>query len=328
MSPALRIKGSPCTLATVLKVTHDQTLLTNEQAVKAILDAIGVPYLSGKSQEPPSGRSEPSDWSRRLHHNYLFRKWYTGCDVWVAANEKTGYLHRVVIDGLLDEKEARVVRSEFARRGAKLADVERVARDVVGTRERRKYQNNFQGALMDVRNYFKWQDGAVIESRGRFLPLDSFNFSTEDVALLRAVYERLPPTTFDPTGRHDADRLKVDPEVCPTCGSTGKAKRTSTAKTRSELRKRLGQFNRDYPAEVFNAWMQTRLRAGGFTVATELYADYRNWAAKHGDSMNERRASKDMLLTLNKWGRLMVAGPYTPHRRNRGKGYRVTLRRE
>jgi len=309
----------------MLKVTHDEIPLSDEQAVDAILDALDVPYFSGKSPEPPSGSPEPPGWTRRLHHNYLFQKWSNGSDVWIATNKKTECLHRVVIAGLQDEKEANFLRSEFASRQAKFIDVEAIAREIVGGRDRRKYQNNFESALTDVRNFFRWQGGVVIESAGRYLPLRSFGFSTEDIELLRAIYERLPPAMFAPLEQY-GDRLRINAESCPLCGNTAKAKR-APIKRYNDARKRIAEFNENYPAEVFNAWMRERLRPGSFTVATELYTDYLKWAAKHGTDRNERKSSKSTLLTLNKWGRLMVAGPYTPLRRNTGKGYRVTLRR-
>jgi hypothetical protein len=98
-------------------------------------------------------------------------------------------------------------------------------------------------------------------------------------------------------------------------------------KVRGDALKRLAQFNDSYSADVFAAWVSARLKPGPFTVAKELYADYRNWAVKQGDNRTERSVSKETLLSIRKWGSLMIAWPFPRTRHGVGKGYRVTLRR-
>jgi len=262
-----------------------------------------------------------------------------GRDIWIWAKAELTHACRLVIADV-SEDDAHHIRAQwrsaegFVRESghtsARVQEVvQQIADRVVEVKSEQTYRNKFLAFLTDASNQFTHLDGAAVQIKGTFSSACD-HLNADDVELIKQVWLRLPLKYQSWRQLTQLLRIKtVVEDMCPTCGNgpTAKARRVSPAKTRGDLRNRLAKLNEDYPREVFNAWAEARLRAGEFTVAADLYADYCKWAAKHGGNTSERKLSKETLLTLNRWGRLMVAGPYTPLRRSTGKGYRVALRR-
>ena len=91
---------------------------------------------------------------------------------------------------------------------------------VVSKRDERGYQKQFESVLRQVRQLFLWRDGQVVEARGRFgVPVNKM-VTPEDVELLREVYRRLPPpsyqrpTSLDPEGLAGAQGVTIDDALC------------------------------------------------------------------------------------------------------------------
>ena len=110
-------------------------------------------------------------------------------------------------------------------------------------------------------------------------------------------------------------------ERCPSCG--GPKRERPNYKKRAYLRKALAQFHKEYPQEVFNDWIKTRLRSrpGDFTYTHELYADYVAWVQKGGIIVRERPVMRDTMFSRDIWGRLM-GERFERVKRNGRMGYR------
>lgn len=340
------------------EVTVDDTPLSDEKAVDAILDSLDVPELPfigprrDPARPPPFLKTELEkaewakplpEWTRRLYDGYLFQKWHAKCDVWLQVSEERGTLLRVIISGLLDEKEAKLLRSEFSRYTVesprKLTDI---VNEIVATRDRRKYQEDFLYALKEVRNCFTWQDGVVVEDRRPRIAVikvtkvtkedferrvNGVELSPDDVALLRAVYERLPRTFFDRNRDMEAG-IKIKGEFCPMCGQrAAQTKKRKNYKRRGEVVRYLDEFNKGYPQELFDKWVSQRVKPGDFTSTTDLYSDYEVWVAEYGANRPEKAVAKSTILTSNKFSRVMKTTNYIFCKRNRANGYRARLKR-
>jgi hypothetical protein len=313
-------EGAQRTLRGMIKVTCDDTPLDDMDAMLALVKPFDAVEGSRSNWRRELFRS-------RVHHNYFLCVWQRKRDTWLVANDNEGFVRRVIIRGLQDEQEAKVVRSEFARRAGreklklKPADIERVAREVVSGRAEREYQRTFRSCVARIGDYFMWRDGTAVPSDGYILPIAKL-LKPADADLLRVVFERLPHANVDPNYAEDESRARIDlEERCPTCGrEPQEAGKRGTYKRRADLLKRLAEFNDEYPRSVFDSWRGQRLAEGKGTLSSTLYRDYVSWAGKHGDNRAERRTSEETLLTHNKWGRLMAAR-FARKRSSRGDVY-------
>ncbi|WP_169312130.1 hypothetical protein, partial [Brevundimonas diminuta] len=260
----------------MIEVTYDETPLNDQRKVRAIIKRLGVPSLPPKALPSRSDDKElPAEiaaipiaplqfWERYLVNRQTCFTWHDKKDVWLTANAEAGVLRRIVILGLTAKKDAEVIRSESWRlqqdSGSILdADsIRRIAMDVVSNRPEREYSDLFAQCLGDVRRYFKWQDGKIIESDGRMLPINRMGLRQEDVDLLRSVFEALPRTLINPL----RDRLggtfrplKIKDAPCPLCGDRSEA----VPKKKESPLKKLQNARKNIADEAFAAWVSARL---------------------------------------------------------------------
>ena len=93
------------------EVTYDEIPLKDERKVRAILKRLGAAPVGPELQVMCRDY-----WERYLYLDrrpYFF--WRDGNDVWLIADEKAGWLRRVVISGLGAKKVAELLRSEVHR---------------------------------------------------------------------------------------------------------------------------------------------------------------------------------------------------------------------
>ncbi len=304
-------------------ITQHETKLSDEGEVRAVLEPVGLPHLNPSleshhqvqsaippwSDSPRTRAAVPRPyWTRYLQDRVIHHKWHNKSDVWLQANKAAGTLRRVVITGLLNEQEAKLVRSEFEKRGAK--DLKAIVDEIITSRDRRAYQKEFEHFLLDLRAYFAWQNSEVVESGGRILPISKSSLKPDDIRLLREVFARLP-------------------------ASSSRQHRTATTRRNAfndlkTARQKVKEKSADVANEGVMAWVNARVQvadqAGKSTRSTALYDDYSKWARSHGDNRGEKAESKRTTLTQKKWGDMMCR-LFDRRRDGRGHLYRVTLKR-
>lgn len=317
-------------------VRQEDIPLSDHKAVASVLKSMDI------VMDDVSEGTEPG-WLLELRRIQLDQQWHqkdrkeAGQEVWSKLDERAGVLRQIVIIGLRDEREAELFRSECWRARNErhlpldVSSIEALAADFVSNRSVRDHQKTFESALEYVRDCFTRQDGQVVEGKGRLLPISKLGLTKDDVDVLHAVYERLPPTVFDRPDfslRAREDTVQVKEERCPTCGA--RPVRREPVKTRSDALRKLNEFHAHHTQDVFKVWVKARVvaDAAAFTSSADLHKDYWQWAAKYGDNRQQKRTSKDTRLTLNVWGRLMRGESFMPVKRARAKGYRVRLRRQ
>lgn len=305
------------------QVARDDIPLADEEAIRAILVSLRLPQ---QYPEPVDREKHPAVtahwdalpyWGRYLDDGVTTQKWTGQDDVWLTANEADGFLRRVVICGLKDEKEARLLRIEAARlrhaTGTLLtaADIARLSEELTSDpeRARREYQELFRYHLLRTHLFFAWSDGEVVETDGFILPISRSGLRQEDIELLRQVFTRLPPATSKLT------------EPGSTSGKRSPVKDLKTA------REKVKQHGAEVADEGFRAWVAERLRApdAKWTRSTPLYEDYARWIRQHGGNRGERGESKRTALLPKKWGEMMCS-LYDRRRDGRGNLYRVLLK--
>lgn len=327
-------------------VMHDEIPLDDDRAIRAIIKRLALPRLEGTWLEV--GRfGRPLDqlafWERYMLERRTYFVWRDKADVWITAHADAGVLRRVVIFGLTDKKDAEALRSSAWRLRAEkqqtptIHQIERLAEQVMEGREERIYQEHFRRYLRDVRHYFRWQDGEVIEGPGRLLPISKLGLREDHLDLLRQVYAALPLTSFSPTGE-DPSSVDLTDEPCPLCGGRAKA----DAKTPTPLKERKASrrdvadaATKNIAKGDFMLWVNSRLTdedTGVWTHTRELFQDYERWLAKRqdDDTVKSHAESKAASMSMTMWGTLM-GQMYTKRRNGRGKDrgflYGVRLRK-
>lgn len=297
--------------------------LSDDEAVSQFIDDLGLAHRNPKELPGPN----PPYWARYLHKDWPAFKWHKKFAVWLFADVGADKLRCVVVSGLKDEKEAKLLRSEIRRRSAGIAEIETIVDEVISTREERAYQETFRRCLKDVRFYFTWDNGRIIESDGRILPISAFNLRPGDQKLLQDVFALLPRTQFR-WGRNPSS-VQVDDERCPTCGGKAKAQ-IKTAQDLRAARKEVKKHAAQFSDEGFTAWVSERLqvKTDKWTRSKSvLYEDYKKWIRTYGDNNGERVEAKSTALSLKKWGALMrKLADY--ERDGKGGRYRVALKRQ
>jgi len=312
------------------KATPDETPLADESAIRAIVHRLG---LSPQYSEPADRAKHPTVtahwdalpyWGRYFDDKVVRYKWTGRDDVWLAADADGGALRRVVISGLKDEKEARVLRAEAiklrAATGVRLTtdDIARLAEEIASDpeRERRDYQRTFRYHLTYIHRYFEWSDGEVRESKGHILPISQSTLQPDDVDLLRAVFARLPPSDSKVTLRDDAPRAKAEP-----------------IKSLKKAREKVKQHSGEYAEAGFDAWVSECLQTKTDKWSRSrdpLYVHYKAWTRKggHGQNLGEKAEAKVTGLSEVKWGMLMRRRfPDAWRQDKRSILYRVTVKR-
>lgn len=302
--------------------------LTDEEAVRASLEPLALPHLHPNELRTPN----PPYWARYLRDRSPQFTWHGQTDVWVQAKEEAGLLLQVVISGLQDEQEAKFLRSEFRRRQARVEELNALVADVISTRDRRAHQETFKYYLENVRDYFEWENGQAVESGGFFtgLPVSKSNLVSDDIALLRGVFERLPRTLFNPvTLREDSpESLGIRDEPCPLCGGKTKTKREIVKKLKV-ARDKVKALSTQLSDEGFKAWLGERVqdKTEKWMRPTALYEDYASWIRTHGKNKGERSEAKRTAMSQKKWGALMRKS-YDYRRDGNGGFYRAALKRQ
>jgi hypothetical protein len=304
-------------------VTRDSIPLSDEAAIRAIVLELSLNPISPKEDH----RSRRLFWEKYFYHSVQLEVWSRGSETWLRVDGDV--LRRTVITGLKSEREARALRLEclyHRRAGESLENI--VVRFVSDTeREARQRHDTFIRCLRDVRRYFKWQDGEVVEGSGRFLPISKMDLPAEDVEVLKQVFMRLRESS----SKHGAP-LKLEEAACPKCGSDRKRSR-SVVKDLTTARERVMQHSGDFADEGFAAWVERCLQTKTDTwsrARAPLYDHYRKWMHRGGNgaSRGERVEAKATALSEVKWGRLMRRRFPNDYRRDpSGILYRVALKR-
>lgn len=333
----------------MIEVTYDETPLSDQRKVQAIIKRLGVPPLPPKALPNRSAEKElPAKiadipiaplqfWERYLINRRPCFTWHGKKEVWLTAHADAGVLRRVVVSGLTAKKDAEALRSEawcFQQETGKtltVDDIRRIANDVASNRPEREYRDLFAQCLGDVRRYFKWQDGKIIESDGRILPINRMGLRPKDVDILRAVFAALPRTLINPISDGHGENfrpLKINDAPCPLCGDRSKA---VTKKKESPL-KHLKNARKDIADEAFTAWVNARLtdenKPGVWTRPRPLYDDYVNWIGTRRDNQSktdhdEVRATTLSIVSVG----ILLGRMYAVRRDRNNKFYNVRLKK-
>lgn len=309
------------------EIKRDSIPLDHDLEVLAIIHALGLKPV-------PRSRSDPPITEYWQPYFFILDRqvWKNGVETWMRAED--GFLKRIVVSGLKDEREARALRREWDHRRPRETFeqiVKRITTD--DDREARERHETFLSCLRYVRTYFSWEDGAVVEGSGRLgLPLSKIKLSAEDKEVLRQVFMRLQERSFAPDDFGIERPIKVDDAACPTCGGKGQRKR-SVVKDLKTAREKVKQHSGAYADEGFAAWVDQCLQTkttDWSPARTQLYAHYREWVRKggHGGNRGEKAEAKATVLSEVKWGQLMrLRFPDACDRRKTGMFYRVKVKR-
>ena len=265
-------------------------------------------------------------------------------DIWMLVNSDQTRVLRLVIEPVSKDAAHHIRRDydkvsdvetdwpkfdEWAKRDVRLNDdlaasmkqtVQGIVDRIEDARSEHEYRTQFLYALLRLPDQF-------VCVNGRVEPLvdHMWSYANElkpaDMALLKRVWRRLP-LKYQSLRKPLPIRADLtEGERCPSCGSP-KRERPSYKK-RTKLRKALAQFHKEYPQDVFNDWVKTRLRSrpGDFTYTRVLYADYVAWVQKGGIIVRERSVMRDTMLSRDIWGRLM-GEQFERVKRNGRMGYR------
>ena len=303
-------------------ITRDSIPLDHNLAILALVDELALQPLKRQqnTQQRPFWQTYFSPYVRR-------QAWRGGVETWLQADETV--LHRVAIRGLKDEQEAAAIRLERAHHRIVGEDLEQLVERVTSDqdREARKRHDTFVSCLSRVREYFRWEAGEVVESGGRLLPISKIGLPADDVEVLRQVFMRLRERSFRPS-----DKIKVEDEACPTCGSDGKPKR-SVVKDLKAARGKVRQHSGAYADAGFAAWVDQCLQTktdDWSRARTPLYAHYCEWVRKggHGGNRGEKAEAKATVLSEVRWGRLMrLRFPDAWRQDKQSILYRVTVKK-
>ena len=329
----------------MVEIARDEIPLDDERKIRAIIKRLGLPQLDPSAyrtvaddlspERPVAFRpSKPlAHWERYLQDGKTALIWHNKTDIWLTVNVDAGVLYRLVISGLSAEKDAKVLRSEAWRLRAasdeplSLDAIERMANEVVSKRAERDYQDTFLHCLKQVRHFFEWENGRVVEGGGWLLPISKMSLRAEDIELLRQVYAALPRTIFHPTGE-ERPAIPIEDDLCPLCGGEGTNKeidQETPLKDRKAARKQIADRG-------FAAWLNARLtdedKPGIWTRPRVLYDDYVSWIGSkreeqtRGDFAEERAAT----MSSTAWGRAM-GERYTRRRDGKNNLYNVRLKK-
>jgi len=308
------------------EIKRDTIPLADDAAIQALAERLGLEPLK-KDPDRTHYRPIPDKpvWERYFWRSVHRWEWSNGEQYLLRVDDPV--LTRVVISGLKDEKEGRAVVLEctFHRKQDETLDdiVARVVSDA--DREERERYSGFVGALRDVRQYFEWHDGTVVESQGKLAPISQIGLPPEDIEVLRQVFLRLRVKSSVPGAT-----LRLANEACPACGQ--KKVPREVVKDLKAARKKVSKLAGEYADEGFNAWASQCLKTktDQWSRARDpLYAHYSTWmrAGGHGGNTGEKAEAKMAVLSEVQWGRAMRRSFPEAYRRDKvGMLYRVGIR--